>query len=188
MRNRSPMRGTVAVALVLLTLSEASGTAAEDWRSDTRVLLPVDSRQEVPEPDVPTRHEPLDSRRLVAERPSRVRHSIHVQPRADVILWELQKLSKTARCDGDIAVGERGFSRVAPTPVVMQAVLEERRRNVWLSLTAKGVDRFTPPGAIDAALTHSLEQFQLGQRAVKRFLEYALRATRGHVRTEKDVE
>src|SRR5262245_54281400 len=102
MRNRSPIRGTVTVALVLLTLSEAWSTTADNGRSDTRVLLPVDESQEVPGPDIPTCQESLDSRRLVAERPPRVRHCIHVQPRADVILWELQELPKTARSDGDI--------------------------------------------------------------------------------------
>jgi len=66
---------------------------------------------------------------------------------------------------------------VAPPPVVIQTVLEERHCNVWFGLTAKGVDRFTPPRAIDAALIHNLKQFQLGQRAVQRFLEDALRAT-----------
>src|SRR5467141_782337 len=188
MRNRSPMRSTLAVALAILTPSGASSTDAEDWNSDTAILLRVDGGQEVPGSDVSTRHESLDGGRLVAERPQCIGHCIHVQPRANVILWELQELPNTARSDGDIAVGERGFPRVAPLPVVMQAVLEERRRNVWLGLTAKGVDWFTPPGAIDAALAHNLEQFQLGQWAVKRFLKYALRATRRHICMEKDVE
>ena len=37
-------------------------------------------------------------------------------------------------------------------------------------------------------LTDNLKQFQFGQRAVKRFLEDTLRAARGHIRMEKDVE
>src|SRR5881397_261163 len=136
MRNRSPMRGTLAVALVVLTLSGARSTGAEDWHSDTAILLRVDGGQEVQGPDVSTSHESLDGRRLVAERPQCVGHRIDVQPRADVILWELQELPDTARSDGDIAVGERGFPGMAPPPVVMQAVLEERNCNFWLGLTA----------------------------------------------------